>query len=90
MEKEILKAVRNHVGAVASFKTAIEVTKLPKTRSGKIARRTISCMIHRKPYVVRYIPIPTSHVSLLDVEYISYIIRTIISFKNVILFQINY
>ena len=90
MEKEIIKAVRDHVGAVASLKSAIEVTKLPKTRSGKIARHTISCMIHRKPYVVRYRPIPPSYVSLLDVEYILYLIRTIISFKNFILFKINY
>ena len=33
--------VRNKVGPVAAFKTAIVVKRLPKTRSGKILRGTI-------------------------------------------------
>ena len=51
-EQQIKQSVRDHVGAVASLKAAVEIKRLPKTRSGKVARNTIACMIHRKPYVV--------------------------------------
>ncbi len=39
--KELIQAVRNKIGPVAAFKTAIVVDRLPKTRSGKILRGTI-------------------------------------------------
>ena len=39
--KEILKNVRRDIGPVASLKNISIVSKLPKTRSGKILRRTI-------------------------------------------------
>jgi propionyl-CoA synthetase len=41
IEKEIVTLVRDKVGPVASFKIAITVARLPKTRSGKILRGTI-------------------------------------------------
>jgi propionyl-CoA synthetase len=41
IEKEIVALVRDKVGPVASFKIAITVARLPKTRSGKILRGTI-------------------------------------------------
>jgi propionyl-CoA synthetase len=41
IEKEIVALVREKVGPVASFKLAIAVARLPKTRSGKILRGTI-------------------------------------------------
>jgi propionyl-CoA synthetase len=41
IEKEIVALVREKVGPVASFKLAITVARLPKTRSGKILRGTI-------------------------------------------------
>jgi len=41
VEKEIVALVREKVGPVASFKLAITVARLPKTRSGKILRGTI-------------------------------------------------
>jgi propionyl-CoA synthetase len=41
IEKEIVQLVRDKVGPVASFKLAITVQRLPKTRSGKILRGTI-------------------------------------------------
>ncbi len=50
--KEAIVSVRAHVGAVASFKEAVIVKKLPKTRSGKVARNTIAAMIADKPYKV--------------------------------------
>ncbi|RXF73458.1 propionyl-CoA synthetase [Hansschlegelia zhihuaiae] len=41
VEREIVDVVRNRVGPVAAFKTALTVQRLPKTRSGKILRGTI-------------------------------------------------
>ncbi len=38
---ELVKLVRDKLGAVAAFKTAAVVKRLPKTRSGKILRGTI-------------------------------------------------
>lgn len=38
---ELIKLVREKIGPVASFKLAIVVNRLPKTRSGKIVRGTI-------------------------------------------------
>ncbi len=38
---EIIQMVRNEIGAVASFKKAVVVKRLPKTRSGKILRGTM-------------------------------------------------
>ncbi len=38
---ELVELVRERIGPVASFKTATVVTRLPKTRSGKIVRGTI-------------------------------------------------
>ncbi|MEY8096968.1 propionate-CoA ligase PrpE [Falsihalocynthiibacter sp. S25ZX9] len=38
---EIVKLVREKIGPVAAFKTAIVVERLPKTRSGKILRATM-------------------------------------------------
>ncbi len=41
IEKEIVALVRDQIGPVAAFKTAIVVPRLPKTRSGKILRGTM-------------------------------------------------
>ena len=41
IEKEIVALVREKIGPVASFRLAITVPRLPKTRSGKILRGTI-------------------------------------------------
>ncbi len=41
IEKEAVQLVRDKVGPVASFRTAIVVQRLPKTRSGKILRGTM-------------------------------------------------
>jgi propionyl-CoA synthetase len=38
IKKELIKMVREQIGAVASFKQATIVKRLPKTRSGKILR----------------------------------------------------
>ena len=41
VEKELIKAVRAQIGAVACFQKALIVERLPKTRSGKILRATL-------------------------------------------------
>ncbi|MEJ6402662.1 propionyl-CoA synthetase [Yoonia sp. 2307UL14-13] len=41
LERELVQLVRDKIGAVAAFKTALPVVRLPKTRSGKILRGTM-------------------------------------------------
>jgi propionyl-CoA synthetase len=41
IEKEVVDLVREKIGPVAAFKTAVIVPRLPKTRSGKILRGTM-------------------------------------------------
>ncbi len=41
IEKECIALIRDRIGPVASFRIAIAVARLPKTRSGKILRGTI-------------------------------------------------
>uniref|UniRef100_A0A3B3I1U1 Acyl-CoA synthetase short-chain family member 3, mitochondrial n=1 Tax=Oryzias latipes TaxID=8090 RepID=A0A3B3I1U1_ORYLA len=49
---EIVKLVRDTVGPVAAFKNVLFVQGLPKTRSGKIPRSSLSNLINGKPYKV--------------------------------------
>ena len=55
-EKELLDkiyaVVRKSIGPVAAFKQAVIIDKLPKTRSGKIARNTLKSMINNEPFKV--------------------------------------
>ncbi len=50
--QEVIQAVRDRIGPVASFKKATVVKRLPKTRSGKILRSTIQKIADSKPYKV--------------------------------------
>jgi propionyl-CoA synthetase len=50
--KEAVQMVRDRIGAVASFKKATVVKRLPKTRSGKILRGTIQKIADKKEYAV--------------------------------------
>ena len=52
IEKEIVALVRDKVGPVASFKLAITVARLPKTRSGKILRGTIKKIADGEPWTM--------------------------------------
>ncbi len=52
IEKEIVALVREKVGPVASFKLAITVARLPKTRSGKILRGTIKKIADGEPWTM--------------------------------------
>lgn len=38
---DVVRMVRDRIGPVAFFKTAVVVARLPKTRSGKILRKTM-------------------------------------------------
>ena len=50
VSKDCIKMVRNKIGPVAAFKTALVVKRLPKTRSGKILRGTIRKIADKEPY----------------------------------------
>jgi propionyl-CoA synthetase len=52
IEKEIVALVREKIGPVASFRLAITVPRLPKTRSGKILRGTIKKIADREPWTM--------------------------------------
>jgi len=52
LEKELIASVRNTIGAIACFNRAIIVDRLPKTRSGKILRRTLRQMMNGETYQV--------------------------------------
>jgi propionyl-CoA synthetase len=48
---EIVTHVRESMGAVVAFKTALVVPRLPKTRSGKILRGTVAKIANGQDYV---------------------------------------
>ena len=50
VEDEAVQLVRDRIGPVASFKTALVVAGLPKTRSGKILRGTMRKIADGKTY----------------------------------------
>lgn len=49
---ELVKMVRDQIGAVAVFKTAVVVKRLPKTRSGKILRSTMRKIADGQEYSI--------------------------------------
>ncbi len=49
---ESVQLVRDQIGAVVAFKTAIVVSRLPKTRSGKILRGTMRSIADGDRYAV--------------------------------------
>lgn len=50
LEKELVQLVRSKIGAVAAFKTALPVIRLPKTRSGKVLRGTMQKIADREEF----------------------------------------
>ena len=52
IEAEAVGLVRDRIGPVASFKIAITVDRLPKTRSGKILRGTMKKIADREPWTL--------------------------------------
>jgi propionyl-CoA synthetase len=52
IEDEAVRLVRDRIGPVASFKTALVVAGLPKTRSGKILRGTMRKIADGEDYLM--------------------------------------
>lgn len=52
LSAEIVRLVRDTVGPVAAFKDVTILQRLPKTRSGKILRKTIRQIVDGEPYRV--------------------------------------
>jgi len=52
IEQEVVALVRDRIGPVASFKTAVTVDRLPKTRSGKILRGTMKKIADQETWVM--------------------------------------
>ena len=50
LEKDLISAVRTGIGPVAAFKHVHVVKQLPKTRSGKILRKTIRLIVDGEPW----------------------------------------
>mgnify|MGYP003310611870 CR=1 FL=1 len=49
---ESVQMVRGRIGAVAAFKRAVVVNRLPKTRSGKILRGTMQKIADNQDYKI--------------------------------------
>ena len=63
IEQELVQLVREKIGAVACFKTVHVVNRLPKTRSGKILRKTIRQIANHKDVQV---PSTIDDITVLD------------------------
>jgi propionyl-CoA synthetase len=50
--KDLVRLVREQIGPVAAFKDAMVVSRLPKTRSGKILRATLRKIADGETYAV--------------------------------------
>jgi propionyl-CoA synthetase len=61
--KELIERVRKEIGPVATFKKAIVVKRLPKTRSGKILRGTMKKIADGEDYKI---PATIDDITILD------------------------
>jgi propionyl-CoA synthetase len=52
LQGELVAMVRDRIGAVAAFKEALVVARLPKTRSGKVLRATMRAIADGRDYTV--------------------------------------
>jgi len=50
--KELVQLVRDEIGPVAAMKHVLAVSKLPKTRSGKISRTTMASLAKNAPFSI--------------------------------------
>ncbi|ASP40952.1 propionyl-CoA synthetase [Bacterioplanes sanyensis] len=50
LRQQLIERVRDNIGAVASFKQAVVVSRLPKTRSGKILRKVLRNIANGEDY----------------------------------------
>ena len=52
LEQELVAAVRARIGALACFRQVLVVARLPKTRSGKILRKTLRQLADGEPFAL--------------------------------------
>ncbi|MFN3785261.1 MAG: AMP-binding protein, partial [Thiothrix sp.] len=52
LAKELTRRIRDTIGAIACYKDTYVVKRLPKTRSGKILRKSMRQMVNGQPYAV--------------------------------------
>jgi propionyl-CoA synthetase len=52
LRKEVINIVREVVGPVAAFKDVVILQRLPKTRSGKVLRKTMRQIVDGDSYTV--------------------------------------
>ncbi len=64
LQAEVVKSVRDEIGPVAALKSVVVVPALPKTRSGKILRRTMRGIADGRPEAP---PSTIDDISVLDV-----------------------
>jgi propionyl-CoA synthetase len=50
LQRELVAKIRDEVGPVASFHRVLVVTRLPKTRSGKVLRSTMRAIADGRPW----------------------------------------
>ena len=79
VEEELVKHIRNQIGAVAYFRNAILVNRLPKTRSGKILRKTIRQIADGENFTI---PSTIDDPAILDEIKESLIRRNILKIRN--------
>ncbi|MDH3711858.1 MAG: propionyl-CoA synthetase, partial [Cyclobacteriaceae bacterium] len=63
IQQQLISDVRRAIGPVASFKRAVKVARLPKTRSGKILRKTMRAIANGQQFNV---PSTIEDVTVLD------------------------
>jgi acyl-coenzyme A synthetase/AMP-(fatty) acid ligase len=63
IEQEIIELIRDKIGAIAFLKNVYILKRLPKTRSGKILRKTIRSIVDNIPYSI---PSTIDDVTVLD------------------------
>ena len=83
MVKASVESVRKVIGPVASFKQAVVIDKLPKTRSGKIARNTLKAMINNQPFKVCILFFKLNKIILSSVEIQVSIVVVSLVFKKI-------
>ncbi len=52
IEKDLVQKIREEIGPLACFKNALVVKRLPKTRSGKILRKTLRKITDGEPFAI--------------------------------------
>jgi len=52
LERQLVELIREKIGALACFRNAVIVKRLPKTRSGKILRKTVRNIADGAAYTI--------------------------------------